>query len=119
MDRHLRAAVGLLEVDLTADLGQACGALRVARFEDFDDAREAVSDVRAGHAAGVERAHRELRARLADRLRRDDADGVSDLAHLAGGEERSVAGPTNAELAPALEHRAHRDDEVLGRFAEL
>src|SRR4029079_13822326 len=77
--------------------------------EDLDDAREAVRDVRAGNAAGVERPHGELRARLADRLRGDDADRVADLAHPAGGEEDAVAGPANAVLALALQHRPDRE----------
>ena len=36
-------------------------------------------DDAAGRAADVERAQRELRARLADRLRRDDADRLADV----------------------------------------
>src|SRR5439155_18808213 len=98
---------------------QPSGALRIACLEDLDDAGKAVRDVRAGDAAGVERAHGQLRARLADRLRGDDADRVPDLAHLAGGEEGAVAGATDAELALALEHRPDRDLEVLRDLAEL
>ena len=92
MDRDLGAAVGVLELDDAADLGELRSALRVAGLEDLDDARKAVRDVRAGHTAGVERPHRELGAGLADRLRGDDADRVADLAHLARGEEDAVAG---------------------------
>ena len=71
-------------------------ALRVAGLEDLDDARETVRDVRAGDAARVERAHRELRSRLADRLRGDDADRVADLGHAPGREERAVAEPADS-----------------------
>ena len=39
----------------------------------------------------VERPHRQLGARLADRLRGDDADRLADLDHLAGGEVAAVA----------------------------
>ena len=74
--------------DLAADLRELRGALRLARLEDLDDARQAVRDVRAGDTAGVERPHRQLRARLADRLRGDDADRVADLAHVARRQER-------------------------------
>ena len=81
------AAVGVLDVHLAADLGERGGTLRVPRLEDLDDTRQAVRDVRAGHTTRVERPHRQLRARLADRLRGDDADRVADLGHLAGGEE--------------------------------
>ena len=84
------AAVGLLDLDPAADPRERRRALRVAGLEDLDDAREAVRDVRAGDAAGVERPHRQLRTRLADRLRGDDADSVADLADLAGGEEGAV-----------------------------
>ena len=41
-------------------------ALGHASLEQFLDARQTAGDVQAGHTAGVEGAHRELRARLAD-----------------------------------------------------
>ena len=116
-DRHLRAALGLLDLDAAADLREGRGALRVPRLEDLDHARQAVRDVGAGDAAGVERAHRQLRARLADRLRGDDADRVADLAHLAGGEEDAVAGLAHARLGAALEHRPDRDRRVGAELA--
>ena len=109
MDRDLRPALGLLDLDAAADLDERRGALRVPRLEDLDDARQAVRDVGAGDTAGVERPHRQLGARLADRLGGDDADRVADLAHLAGGEEDAVAGLADARLGAALEHRAHRN----------
>ena len=76
-----------LDVDRAGDLRELRGTLRVPGLEDLDDARQTVRDVGAGDAAGVERPHRQLRARLADRLRGDDADRVADLGDLAGGEE--------------------------------
>src|SRR5581483_59707 len=42
-------------------------------------------------AADVEGAHRELRARLADRLRRDDADRLAEIDHVPPGEVAAVA----------------------------
>ena len=64
----LRAADFHNAVNIRHD-GFALGLL--ARLEQFFHARQTVRDVaRAGHAAGVEGAQRELRARLADGLRR-------------------------------------------------
>src|SRR5581483_4556827 len=117
-DRHLRPSLGVLDVDLPGDRREPRSALRIARLEDLDDAWKAVRDVGAGDAARVERPHRQLRAWLADRLRRDDADGVADLAQLTRREEGAVALAADAELAAALEHRAHRDPEVLALALE-
>src|SRR5205085_11244987 len=86
--------------------------LRVAGLEDLHDARETVRDVGAGHTAGVERPHRKLRARLADRLGGDDADRVADLAHLARRREDAVARLAYARLRAALQHRPDADSEV-------
>ena len=69
-------------VDDAVLLGDLREALRLARLEQLHDARQAVRDVRAGDAAGVERPHGQLRARLADRLGGDDADRVADLRGL-------------------------------------
>src|SRR6186713_594856 len=96
MDRDLRATVGVLDLHPAADLREASRTLRVAGLEDLDDTREAVRDVRAGHAARVERPHRQLGARLTDRLRGDDADGLADADRLAGGEIPAVAAAADA-----------------------
>ena len=51
-------------------------------------------DRRIGHlrrAADVERPHRQLRARLTDRLRGDDADRLADVDRRAAGEVAPVA----------------------------
>ena len=65
----------------------------------FDEAHEAVglgilrgllADAR-GRAADVERTHGELRAGLADGLRRDDADRFAALHQPAGGQVAAVA----------------------------
>ena len=42
-------------------------------------------------AADVERTHRQLRARLADRLGGDDADRLADVDHVPAGEVAAVA----------------------------
>ena len=78
--------VGLLDRHLAADLGDLRQTLRLAGLEQLDHTRQTVRDVRAGDTAGVERTHRQLRARLADRLRGDDADRVADLSQVAGSE---------------------------------
>src|SRR5579864_1409899 len=117
-DRDLDLALRLLDRDETVDLRALRGALRVAGLEELDDTRQAVRDVRAGDTAGMERPHRQLRARLADRLGGDDADRVADLRHLARREERAVARLAHADVGRALEHRADRHDEVLGNVLE-
>ena len=57
-------------------------------------------------AADVEGAHGELRARLADRLRRDDADGLAHIDGRAAREVAAVALGADAVLGLAGEHRA-------------
>ena len=73
---------------------------RVPRFE-----RRLLADARRG-AADVERPHRELRARLADRLRRDDADRLAELDHLPGRQVSAVAACAHAAARRARQHRA-------------
>ena len=60
--RQLGTALALLELDPAGGLGDARHALGLAGLEQLDDARQAVRDVGAGHAAGVEGAHGELGA---------------------------------------------------------
>ena len=57
-------------------------------------------------AADMERAHGELRARLADRLGRDHADRLAHVDRRAAREIASVAGAADAGLGLAGEHRA-------------
>src|SRR5438093_3115071 len=91
------------------DLADDRHALGHARFEELLDAREAHRDVLAHgrDATGVERAHRELRARLADGLGGDDADRFAGVHELAAREVASVAGAADAVLRVAAERRAH------------
>ena len=63
------------------------------------------------HAADVERTHRQLRARLADRLGGDDADRHAFLDQRAGGQVHAVAQPADAQRRLAG-HRAADDDLV-------
>jgi hypothetical protein len=53
---------------------------------------------RLGGAADVEGPHGQLRARLADRLRGDDADGLADIDRRAAGQIAAVAGAADAGL---------------------
>ena len=108
-DDHGARLVGVLDRHHAADLGDLRQALRLACLEQLHDARQAVRDVRAGDAAGVERPHGQLRAGLADRLRGDDAHRVADHGHLAGRQRPAVAGLAHAGGGLALEHGAHRD----------
>ncbi len=63
----------------------------------------------AGRTTDVEGAQRELRARLADRLRRDDADGLADLDQAAVREVAAVAERADAARRLAGEDRADLD----------
>src|SRR5215213_2448095 len=112
-DDDRAGTVGVLDRDRPRHRGDLRKALRLARLEQLDDARQAVRDVRAGDAAGVERPHGQLRARLADRLRGDDADRVADLGGLARGHRAAVAGLADARGRLALEDGAHRDGDAL------
>src|SRR6185437_1496756 len=95
---------------LLGDLREPLGA---ASLEELDDARQAVRDVRAGDAAGVERAHGQLRAGLTDRLRGNDAHRVADLSERAGRHRAAVAGLAHAAGRLALQHRADRHLDVV------
>ena len=89
-----------------ADLGLALGH---AAFEQLLDSRQAGGDVQAGDAAGVERPHRQLRARLADRLGGDDAHRLADADEHAGGQVAAVAQPADALAGLAGQRRADQD----------
>src|SRR5262249_23107120 len=71
----------------------------------------ALADLAADHATDVERAHRKLRARLADRLRGDDADRHALLDQRPRGQVPSVAQPAHAQRGLAG-HRAPDEDLV-------
>ena len=70
-------------------------------------------------AADMERAHGELRARLADRLRGDDAHRLAHIDRRAAGEIAPVAFAADARLGVAGQHRTDFDflhaggDELL------
>src|SRR6185437_6433135 len=116
--------VALLLATLLVDDGERAGAIHdhQATFlgadgDEIDEVRLAgvlglevrgVCNARSG-AADVEGTHGELRAGLADGLRRDDADGLAHLHHLAGAEVAAVAEDAAAALGLAGEDRANLD----------
>src|SRR6185312_3282942 len=67
-------------------------------------------------AADVERTHRQLRARLADRLRGDDADRFADVDDMAAREVATVAGHADAAAGLAGEHRTDAHFVDAGRI---
>ena len=73
----------------------------------LDSMRRLVDHLR--RAADVEGAHGELRARLADRLRRDDADRLAHIDRRAAGQIAPVALGADADLGLAGQHRADAD----------
>src|SRR5260370_32257173 len=60
----------------------------------------------------MERAHRELGARLADRLSGDDAHRLTDLDDLAGGKVAAIARAADALAGLAHEHGTHLDGDT-------
>src|SRR5262249_60241123 len=70
-------------------------------------------------AADVERAHRELRAWLTDRLRRDDADRLADVDDVAARQVAPVALHADAASGLAGEHRPDLDAIDAGALDDL
>src|SRR5690606_40344095 len=87
------------------ELGDRRHALGDAGLEELGDTRQTVGDVLAGRTAHVEGPHGQLGARLTDRLRGDDADGLADVDRLAGRHGPAVAGAADADLGLAGEDR--------------
>src|SRR5215217_6851199 len=111
-DLYLPVGVCLLEGDDTVDLGQGRLGLGMAGLEELDDPGETCRDVLAGDTAGVKGAHRELGARLPDRLGRDDADGLTDVDWPIGGERPAVTGLAYAVRALALGGCPHGNERL-------
>src|SRR5437762_3882857 len=88
---------------------------------DLGLAHRLLGDARRG-APDVEGPQGQLRARLADRLRRQDPDRLPQVHHVHGGEVAAVAHATHAALRLAGEHRADADKpdpRVLDRLRGL
>ena len=90
-DRIDGGLLRLLNADDAGDLGEGGHLLRLARLEQLFNTRKALRDIVAGDAAGVERTHGQLRARLADGLGGDDADRLAGVDRLADGQVDAVA----------------------------
>ena len=88
------------DLDHAVDVADLRLALGDAGLEELLDARQAGRDVQAGDAAGVERAHRQLGAGLADRLGGDDADRLAGADEVAGRQVAAVA--EAADAVPCL-----------------
>src|SRR5215217_5863779 len=84
----------------------------MAGLKELDDPGEACRDVLARDAAGVEGAHRELGARLADRLGRDDADGLTNIDGPVSRERPAVTGLAYAVRTLALGGRPHGNERL-------
>ena len=117
VDDRIALALATARVE-DADLGVAVhhdvAALAVLNRAQVGEAHLALGvglDVRLLDAAGrrtadVEGPHRELRARLSDRLGSDHADRLAEVHHLAAGEIAAVAQGAHAVRRLAGEHRA-------------
>ncbi len=112
-----RTVLAADDLDVTVDLADQRLALGDARLEQLLDAGQTLGDVRTTgrDTAGVERPHGELRARLADRLRGDDADRLADLDQASGGQVAPVAHAADALAGLAGHDAAHLDPAELGR----
>ena len=90
----------LLYADGAGNLAEHGHALRAAGLEQLLDSGQALGDVVAGYAAGVEGTHGELGARLADGLGGNDADGLAGVDGRADSQVDAVA--AGADAAPGF-----------------
>src|SRR5579883_3342580 len=110
---HAHAALaGILILDdlhHTVDLADLRLILWHARLEQFFDARQALRDValRARDTTRMEGTHRQLRARLTDGLRRDDADRAAEPHQRVRRQVAAIALAADAAPGRAGQHGAH------------
>ena len=108
------------DVDVTVHLRHDRLAFRHAGFEDFLHARQTPRDViGAIGATGVERPHRQLGRRLADRLRGNDSHRGAKFNVLVAGQVVAIAALADTALRPALHHRAHGDRRHLALAEQI
>src|SRR5690606_17657309 len=105
-DRQATTKVVFLDANHARLVRHERRTLRLTGLDELLNTRETRRDVGAGHATGVERAHRQLRTRLTDRLRGDHADGLTETDNLTGREVTAVAHTAGAVLSLALHDRA-------------
>ena len=97
-DDELLGLLGLLDPHAAGRLGDRGDTLRGTGLEELDDTRQTLGDVVTGHTTGVEGTHRQLGAGLTDGLGGDDADRLTDVDQLAGGQRTAVAHGAGADL---------------------
>ncbi len=95
--------------DLAVKARQKGHLLRTPDLEELLDARQTLGDVlsRETDASGVEGAHRELRARLSDRLGGDHSDRLAKRDFLPGGKVHPVAHLAYPVAQSAAKRAAH------------
>src|SRR6476469_8242499 len=97
--------VGVLHADPAGGLGDRGHTLGGAGLEQLDHTGQTLRDVVTGHTTGVEGPHRQLGAGLTDGLGGDDADRLTDVDQLAGGQRAAVARSAGADLGVTGQHR--------------
>src|ERR1700712_5635590 len=108
-DRDLVELLALLETHTTGDVRDGRHSARHAGLEQFLHTRQTAGDVLADAAFLLERTHGQLRAGLADGLRGDDADRLTDVDQFAGRHRAAVARRTHAGARRTGQHRTHLD----------
>ena len=108
-DDDLLGLLGLLDTDAAGRLRDRGDTLGRTRLEELDDTRQTLGDVVTGHTTGVEGTHRQLGAGLTDGLGGDDADRLTDVDQLAGGQRTAVAEGAGADRGLAGQDRAGLD----------
>ena len=99
MDRDLAHALArILDLGIAFNLCDDGVMLRLACLEELFDTRKTLGDIVTSDTAGMERTHRELRARLADGLCGNRTDSLADLDLCLVGEVAAVALDADAEL---------------------
>ena len=105
LQHDLTAALGVFHLDHACELRDRSLALRGTSFEKLGNTRETLGDIGCGSdAAGVEGTQRQLCTRLADGLCRYDANGLTDVHQLVGGQRPAIALGAHTALGVAGEH---------------
>ena len=105
-DVQQAALGGILEADLTGDLRQGGHLLGLAGLKQLLHSGKTLSDVAAGHAAGMEGTHGQLGTGLTDGLCGDDAHGLAGSHRLGGGQVHAVALGADTAVGLAGQHGA-------------
>ena len=79
--------------------------LRLSGLKQLLDTGKTLCDIVTGHASGMEGTHGKLCSRFSDRLRRNDADSLTDLDRFSGRHVGAVALGANTVLALAGQDR--------------